>query len=389
MSVDANYASTDATFRVSAKRFAQSPWLASYITPESILGVYSGRFYALSVGNDPLEDYWHLRREVALFDVPEHPIQIAGAGARAYLNRLFCRDISKLRIGRATYAIACNHDGGILMDGVLMRVAQDSYWYVLADGEFLGWMDACRPEFDVQVSDPNSWVLQLQGPRSLDLLADLLGDKMFAAFKYFSVHECELNGEPFYISRTGWTGELGFELYSRNPAIDGAKMMAYLLEAGAPHGLRLCALEAMGIRRIEAGIMDNGTDMNSSMTPFAAGLTPFVDLDKTDHIGAAALRAADKRGRFFGISAAHGTPIGRHKIECDTKVVGELTAAGRSPYLQKFVAYARFFEPDCWLGKTVTLRTDAGDCFSAEVVSLPFYDPQKRIPRGLALDNTV
>ena len=379
-----NYASTDDTVRISTKRFAQSPWLSSYITPETVLGVYSGRFFPLTIGEDPVEAYWHLRRGVVLYDVPERPINLSGPDALAFLNRLFCRDLSRLEVGRAIYAIACNHSGGILMDGIVLRLAQDRYWYVLADGEFMGWMEAHRVAYDVRVRDPGSWVLQVQGPRAFEVLDRMLDTPPPSPFRYFSVHECEIAGEPFLISRTGWTGELGFELYSRNPGIDGERVFRHLVRAGSACDMRVSAVESMGIRRLEAGIMDNGTDMDASMTPFAAGLGRFVDLDKSGHIGEEALRAADRRLAFFGVEADPETPVGRHRAWRDGREVGRLTSAARSPSLQRMIGYLRLHAPGGWEGEKISLRTEDGAHYPARVVALPFYDKEKRIPRGLA-----
>ena len=378
-----NYASVDDTFRVSAKRFARSPWLPSYITSETVLGVYSGRFFPLSIGENPVEAYWHLRRRVTLFDVPEHPIEVTGPDALPFLNRLFCRDLSRLRAGRATYAIACNHAGGIVMDGVVLHVSPGLYWYVLADGEFMTWLEANRAGYDVKVRDPGSWVLQVQGPRALEALEPMLDGGAPAPFKYFSVHECEVAGEPFIVSRTGWTGELGFELYSRRPDVDGERVFRHLVQAGSVHGMRVSALECMGIRRIEAGIRDNGTDMDVTMTPFAAGLGRFVDLEKTVHIGAEALRAADRRSAFFGVQSGPGTAPGRHRVRHEGREVGRLTAAARSPFLQSTIGYVRFDSPGEWEGEQVSLEAADGTRYPARVVALPFYDAEKRIPRGL------
>ncbi|MBC6439311.1 MAG: aminomethyl transferase family protein [Rhodospirillales bacterium] len=121
MSNTSNYASAHATVRISAKRFNMSPWMPAYLTDKALLG---RRFYALGLGDDPISDYWHLRRQTALYDVPEHPIEISGPDACALLDKVFCRDISKLHEGRAIYAISCNQHGGILMDGVLMKRAR-------------------------------------------------------------------------------------------------------------------------------------------------------------------------------------------------------------------------------------------------------------------------
>lgn len=379
-----NYASGHGTYQVSAKRFARSPWFDSYVTDQAVLGVYSGRFYALSNGDDPIAAYWHLRRGAVLFDVPERPIEVCGPAALDYLQRLFCRDIAGLRVGRATYAIACNHRGGLLMDGVLMRLGEDRYWYVLADGDFLGWMDAISADFDVTVRDPNSWVLQVQGPRSFEMLGPLLDGPPPDPFRYFDVAPCRIAGEPFLISRSGWTGEMGFELYTQNPDIDGARVYAHILNAGAAAGVISSSLESMGIRRIEAGIRDNGTDMDPGMTPYEAGLGQFVDLDAKAFIGRDALRAANHASAFYGVLCVEGTPIGRHEIVAGNVTSGRLTTAAWSPHFERVIGYARFDEPGEHAGERIKLRARDGAHYEAEVVELPFYDREKRIPRGLS-----
>lgn len=380
-----NYAQSHRTVRISAKRFALSPWFPCYANDAMVLGVYSRRFYPLTLGADAVADYWELRRGAVLFDVPEHPIEISGPDALALLERVFCRSIARLKVGRATYAIACNHRGGILMDGVLMRLGEERYWYVMADGEFLPWLDAQAAGLDVAISDPASWVLQVQGPKSLAVLADLLDGGAPEPFAYFSVHEATIGGEPFLVSRTGWTGELGFELYTRNPAIDGPAMFERIMAAGRPHGMIFSSLESMGIRRIEGAILDNGTDMDPSMTPFAAGLGRFVDLDKNvDFVGRAALAAAPRDCLMHGLTCTGTTPVAGDVVLAGGKRVGRITAGAWSPALDCGIAYVRFDEPGHGPGDAVTLGNAEGE-HAASVVDLPFYDPEKKIPRGLAV----
>ena len=381
------YAMSHDTVRISTKRFALSPWSPAYLTDDILMGIYSRRFYALGATNDPVDDYWHLRRGVALFDVPEHPIEIAGPDALTLFSRVFCRDVSKLREGRATYAIACNHQGGILMDGVLMKLGEDRFWYVLADGEFLPWLDAHVGGLDVAITDPDSWVLQIQGPKALDVMPAILDTMPEAPFTYFSVHQTAIDGHPFLVSRTGWTGELGFELYPLSSDFDGPKLFNLILERGAPYGMVFASLESMGVRRMEAAIMDNGTDMDSSMTPFDAGLGRFVDLDSdADFIGKAALRSAPREPRFFGMVAPGITPIAASHVYHEDRQVGVVTAGAWSPYLESGIAFVRFRRAEDWVGREVTVDTPDGARAGATVVALPFYDHEKRIPRGLAND---
>ncbi len=198
-----NYAESHPSVRISAKRFRQSPYFHCYADANAILGVYGKRFYALSLGEDPVSRYWALRRHVVLYDVPERPVEISGPDAIRLLEQVFTRKVANLPVGRARYAIACLPGGGILMDGVLLRLERDRFWYVHADGEFDTWLIARGLGMEVSIRDPDSWVLQVQGPRSLDVLAAACDDGMPDAFNYFNVRECRLGNQSLLVSRTG------------------------------------------------------------------------------------------------------------------------------------------------------------------------------------------
>ena len=374
-----NYADSHPVLRVSTKRFASSPFLDRYATEDAVFGVYAGRMYPLSLGDDPIDGYWRLRRQAALFDVPERPLQVEGADAERLLDLVLSRDVRSLAVGRARYAISCNRRGGILMDGVLIRFSADRFWYVLADGDFIGWLQAHADGMDVAISDPDSWVLQIQGPTSLDVLRDACDGGAPDPFPYFAVAEVRIGGQPVVVSRTGWSGELGFEIYTL-PGTVTDTLWERLLSAGAPHGLAVQSLEALGIRRIEAGILDNGTDMDSDMTPFEAGLGRFVNLDKGSFVGRDALAVADRRPLVFGISSA-STPVPGSAVRRDGTVAGRITTGAWSPYLRHAIGYARMLEPGAWVGAQVFVGADDTP---SELVELPFFDRERKIPRGLA-----
>jgi len=374
-----NYADSHPVVRVSAKRFAASPYVDRYATGETVFGVYSGRLYPLSLGDDPVADYWHLRSKAALFDVPERPLQVEGPDAERLLDLVLTRDVTTVAPGRARYAIACDDRGGILMDGVLIRWSAERFWYVLADGEFVRWLQAHARGLDVTVSDPGSWVLQVQGPTSLGVLAEACDEQAPDPFPYFAVAEVQMGGQQVLVSRTGWSGELGFEIYTL-PATDGPALWDHVLEAGEAHGLAVRSLECLGIRRIEAGILDNGTDLDPSLTPFEAGLGAFVDLGKPAFVGREALAAADRRPLLFGLSGP-STPAAGATVHRDGSAVGRVTAGAWSPFLERGIGYVRLQEPGEWVGSEVRVG-DGDDPF--EVVELPFHDREKKIPRGLA-----
>ncbi len=218
----------------------------------------------------------------------------------------------------------------------------------------------------------------MQGPRSLDVLADLCDNGMPAPFTYFAAANVTMAGQPLLITRTGWTGEMGFEIYVPETC-DHASLWHHLMDKGAAHDLRFSSLSSMNIRRIEAGILNNGSDMDPTMTPFAAGIGQFVDLGKEGFIGREALESADRRPRLVGLKS-DGPIESDMVIRVDGAEAGYITAAAHSPTLEHYVAYALFEEPGDWIGCSVTCGPEA---VPGETVALPFYDADKLIPRGI------
>ena len=264
-----------------------------------------------------------------------------------------------------------------------MRVEADRFWYVLADGEIFTWLVAHGMGMDVTVSDPQSWVLQVGGPRSLEVLDAACDGGAPDPFAYFAVTECTMGGQPLYLSRTGWTSEVGWEVYTRDPEVDGPALWNHILEAGKAQEIITTGLDSMNIRCIEAGILDNGSDFDTSMTPYQAGIGKFVDMNKDDFIGKEALAAADRRPLLFGIRCPTAAPSGVSPVTQGDTEVGTITTGAWSPYLGHGTGYVRFHEAGDWLGAAVSVSDVEGQMHVAEVVELPFYDPEKRISRGL------
>lgn len=379
------YAASHSVIRLSSKRYSFSPYAECYRTPEMVWGLYSGRFYALGWNDDPVAAYRTLKSHAVLYDVPEHPIEITGPHALDLLQRVFCRRVDTLKIGVGRYGIACRDDGGVLMDGVLFRLDEHVYWYVPANGEFVPWLHALAIGLDVRITDPNAWVIQIQGPRAFDILADVWDATAARSLPYFHIRPCTIGGQRLYVSRTGWTGEMGFELYTREASPDGPALWNHLLDAGRRHGLIAGSLESMGIRRIEAGILDNGTDIDPGLNPYQAGLGAFVGLDAGRFVGRDALAKADRRPLLLGITTPAAVPVSGMRIFHEGRDAGRVTTGAWSPALECGIGYARFEVSDDWLGRRVQIADDSGTRSEASVVSLPFYDKEKRIPRGLAI----
>ncbi len=382
------HAKSHPTVRISSKRFEQSPYAPGYANEGILYGIYCNRFYPISFGEDVIQQYWKLRREVLLFDVPEKPLSIKGPDAISLLNQVFTRRIDNLKIGRANYAIACTPQGGIQMDGVMIRLAEDHFWYVHANGEFESWLIAYSDELDVVISDPESRVLQIQGPRSIEVLKALDRERNIDRFGYFHASYFNIGGQPVLVTRTGWTGELGFEIYSNcNSETDHLALWDTIVETGKCFGLQNAGLEVMGIRRIEAGILDYSTDIDKTMTPFEIGLGNFVDFSKEDFVGRKALETANRECRLFGLSSQTGVPSVGCQVKLDSEVVGEIRVGDWSPTLEQGIGYVFFVQPaksgQSWVGQQLTLVDKENKQHESVVVALPFLDIEKKIPRGL------
>jgi aminomethyltransferase len=361
----------------------RSPFFECYATPESEFGVGNGRLFPWRIGESATDDYWTLRRKAVQFDVPEKPLEIVGPDAVNLLDKVFARNLRKLRVGRAVYAIACDDRGGVMMDGIAMRLDDEHYWYVQANGDFLGWLGAHAVGLDVEVRDPDVWVFQVQGPRALDVLARACDDGAPDDFRYFDVRSRRIAGFDVRVSRTGWTGELGFEVYANPREVDGAAIWRHVQAAGEADGLVVSSLRSMQIRRIEAGILDYNTDMDRRVTPYQAGLGQFIEIGEADFTGKAALAQADRRSRLYGLRCKEGVPAYGAKLRVANETVGRVLSSAWSPLLACGIGYASFFRSDDWPGTDLSVVHRDGGELEGAVVPLPFYDEEKRIPRGL------
>ena len=359
-----------------------SPFHRCYETENTVLRVCAGRFFVHDNGDDPVAAYWALREKAVLYDVPERPLEISGPDASRFLEMIFARRISNLRVGRGRYTIACTFSGGIFMDGVLFRLAPERFWFVQPDGDMQTWLLAHNNGLDVRVSDPRSRVLQVQGPRSFDVMRNASGGAIDRNLRYFGSGFFEIGGQEVYVSRTGWTGELGYEIYTRGDRTDCPRLWNHLMDVGAPHGLIFSSMRSMNIRRIEAGILDCGGDFDTSMTPFEAGLDKFIDLEKAGFVGREALLVAGRSKRLYGLLCHDLTPSGGFGIFDGDDRVGVVTTGAQSPYLKAGIGYVRFDHGGNWSGRTLSMRSGTYGDAICEIVDPPFHDREKEIPRG-------
>ena len=326
------------------------------------------------------EQYWAIRQKVIFRNTGELPIEISGPDAEKFANRVFARDVSRVKVGRCSYNFVLYHHGGMITDGVMLRLAEDKFWMAQADGELIKWYMAHAHNFDVKVTDPNVWVTQVQGPRSMDVLRDVIDGNFPDPWRYFDIATVSIAGEEVIITRTGFSNELGWEFYLR-PENDAHKIGNHIWEIGLKYGMILTGTPVFRARRIEAGLMGT-TEFDSTTTPFDAGLGHFVQMDKHDFIGKEALEKADKRSRTFGMRVLGGIAERGRTISFGDNLVGIVCSSTWSPYQECGVALVRMDDPEMGPSTEVKVLGTDGKTYSAKLCSLPMYDPEGAIVRG-------
>lgn len=332
-----------------------------------------------------VDGYWRLRQQAAVLHTGEYPLQFEGPDAEKLLDMLFTKDITKVKVGRCGYGIACYEDGGLLVDGILLRLEQNKFWYAQADGDFYSWARAHGAGLDVTISDPDVFVSQVQGPNALKILEAACDTGMPDPFAYFSMAKVMFGGQEVVITRTGYTNELGWEFYTE-PHHDPDALWQHLEAAGKPFGMEIFGLDAMNIRRIEAGILNAGSDFNATTTPYDVNLGRFVDEDKECFIGKKALAHASREARHLGIKCITGEPLISGAVEVNGQREGIVTAGDTSPFLGYGIGYALMDTAQHKPGASVMVGCRDGSMQSAELVELPFYDKLAEIPRGKRVD---
>ncbi len=335
------------------------------------------------------DEYWHLVRHVCLWDVAvERCLEITGPDAHRFTNLLTCRDLDRCAVGQAKYAPIIAPDGGILNDPVLLRLGENHYWLALADSDALLYAKGVQAfaGLDVEVTEADAWPVQVQGPRSRDVMRALFGERI-DGLRYYWTLQTDLDGIPVVISRTGWTGELGYEIYLREYD-RGPELWNRVLEAGAPFGIRPTG--PSDIRRMEAGIFNWGADMDWRNNPFeVTGMERLVEEQESDYIGKAALERIRREGvrrKLVGIEIGDARMpeemTESWDVTRDGERVGHVTNAVWSPRLRKNIGYAWVPIGLAAHGTELEVHWPFDGPARAVVVPLPFYDPAKEIPKG-------
>ena len=349
--------------------------------------VYNHMYIPRDFGN-PEQNFWNLINDAILCDVAvERQVQIQGPDAGKFVQMITPRDLSDMKVGQCKYVILVNQNGGVLNDPILLKVSDDKYWFSLADSDILFWAQglAANSNYNVEITEPDVSPLQLQGPKSRDIMIKIFGDQI-ADLKYYWFKQFKFKNTQLIISRTGWSSELGYEIFLTDSTV-GNQLYEHIMNIGEPMGLK--PGHTSTIRRIEGGMLSYHADMTINTNPLELGMNKFIDLNGNfDFIGKNSLIKINKDGikrkqvgLFLDISRMDGPNTRFWDIKYDNKIVGKLTSAVYSPRLEKNIALAMIDIDYSDLNQELIVND--GDCdFNAIVVNTPFYDPNKSLTRS-------
>jgi glycine cleavage system aminomethyltransferase T len=377
-------------------RLRRSPYFyASRKHGPKMYSVYNHTYHPRHYG-DPVEEYWKLVNGATLWDVGvERQIEISGPDAFDFTNMLVPRDLNKCDVGQCKYVFVTAPDGGILNDPVLLRLEENRFWLSLADSDIELWARgvAYGTGHNVEIHEIDVNPVQVQGPKSKDVMVDLFGDSILDV-PYYYLREYDLDGIHVAVSRTGYTAELGYEIYCYEVSKNGEALWEKVLEAGKPHDLAV--IGPCHIKRIEAGILalGPGCDIWFDVNPYEVemGYEWMVDLEQeADFIGKEALRRIKEQGisrKLVGVeiggeglgSYNDGSMIDVFPVFSNGDRIGKVTSACYSPRLEKNIGFAFVPIEHAELGTELEVESPVSGRVGATVVQKPFVDPKKEVP---------
>ncbi len=372
---------------------------------------WAGYYAVCAYGTYAEREYFAFRHAAGLIDVtPLFKYEVHGPDAAAFLAKVLVKDAARLKVGQVAYCCWCDDAGKLLDDGTVWRLEED-YFRMTAAEPSSAWFHHNSRGFDVVIEDSTDRIaaVSLQGPTSRDILRQVT-DADVEGLKFFRLTRAKIDGFDAIITRTGYTGDLGFEIWVENG--HAPKLWDALMSAGGAYGLLPAGLDALDVTRVEAGFIMNGVDYYSAnhcliesrkSTPYESGLGWTVQLDREPFIGQAALAAEKHRGparRFVGLEidwdelealyTAHGLPPEvcscawrdpKPVYGADGEHVGQATSGAWSPALKKNLALATVRSPYAKVGNE--LRIDVlveyvRHTVKATVRKKPFFDPERK-----------
>ena len=349
--------------------------------------VYNHMYIPRDFGN-PEQNFWNLINDAILCDVAvERQVQIEGPDAGEFVQMMTPRDLSNMKVGQCKYVILVNQNGGVLNDPILLKVSEDKYWFSLADSDILFWAQglAANANYNVEITEPDVSPLQLQGPKSRDIMIKIFGEQI-ADLKYYWFKQFTFNNTELIISRTGWSSELGYEIFLTDSKV-GNELYEHIMKIGEPMGLK--PGHTSTIRRIEGGMLSYHADMTINTNPLELGMDKFIDLDNDfDFIGKDALIKIKNNGikrkqvgLYLDNKHMDGPNTRFWDLMHDDIMVGKITSAVYSPRLEQNIALAIVNINYSNLNQKLIVN-DGNSEFNAMVVNKPFYDPNKNLTKS-------
>ena len=363
---------------VISPRVRKSPYFDSTMKYGASAFTIYNHMYLPIVFEGPEKDYENLLNGVQLWDVGvERQIEIKGPDASKLAQYITPRDIHKCNIGQAMYAPLLDFQGGFINDPVMLKLAEDHFWFSLSDSDALLWVQgvaSCKG-FDTEISEPDVSPLQIQGPNSTELMSQVFG-KWIEELAFYKFKEVNHAGIPMVIARMGYSRERCYEIFLQDGR-KGNELWEILWDAGKD--LNITPGTPNQIFRLEAGILSFGADMHRDNNPFEVGLDWMIDLDqKDDFIGREALETIKRNGIKKKLM---GAEIAGPKMEffneenldvsIDGNIVGEMMSAVFSPRFKKNICYIILDVEHALPGKSVDIQTPEGE-LKAELVKLPW-----------------
>ena len=358
-------------------RVRPSPYYESAVEDGMKAGsIYNRMILPCSYG-DPEGEYWRLMEHASMWDVAcQRQVQLKGPDAAKLAQILSPRDLGKCQVGQGKYVPLCNHQGILINDPILLKLADDLFWFSIADSDIWTWARAIAAErrLDVEVSEPDVSPLAVQGPKAEDVVASIFGDWV-RELRYFWFRDAEVEGIPLAVARSGWSKQGGFELYLKDGS-KGGKLWQIVKEAGRPFDIGPGTPTTP--ERTESGLVSYGGDSDETTNPFEVRLGGYVDLDVDgDVVGIAALRKVAEEGprrHQLGLILEGDTPAplkySWEPILRDGDKIGDMTNCTWSFSMQANIGYA-LVSVDANPGDTVSLVRDGGQV-EARLVELPF-----------------
>ena len=326
-----------------------------------------------------IEEHMLVRERVGLFDVSHMgELELVGSGAQAFLQRMTINDVSRLTPGRVQYSAFCTPEGGIIDDLLVYRLGAERFMLVVNAANIekdRRWLAQHR-DGEVALHDRSAQtaLLAVQGPRSLDTLQPLTSADL-TGLRYYHAIEATVAGIPMLVSRTGYTGELGYELYFPAEESKARTVWQALMRAGAPFGIGPVGLGARDTLRLEMGYCLYGNDIDETTTPLEAGLEWITKLNKGEFIGRESLLEVQNRGigrSLVGLSVA-GSAVLRsgHMLHADGAPIGKVTSGSFSPVLRHGIALGYVHASHAQTGSTLQAVIRGREA-PATIVPLPF-----------------